>query len=187
VQKNNNFSIWLKNIFNHSGLYLTLGGCLLLVGLGYQIRYFYEGNIQYHTVYAEEIKAKPRPIQLKISRLGIDISVISGGFKDNDWILSNYDALYLPSAGQINEGYNTIIYAHNWEGLFANLYQASIGDKVTIRDQFGVEYSYEVYAVEYVFDTDVNSLQTDKKDVLTLFTCNGWFDNERIIVRAKKM
>lgn len=115
----------------------------------------------------------------------IDALVAFGGYKNGKWILADNLALYLPTSGKLGEGKNTILYAHNRKGLFGNLKKARIGDLVILGDANGKMYNYSVYSIEYVKPYQVEKIETNAKDTVTLFTCDGWFDEKRLVVKAK--
>ncbi len=125
------------------------------------------------------------PVLLKIPSVGMVVNVDQGGIVAGEWVLSKTDALYLPTSGKVGEGYNTIIYAHNTPRLFGKLNEVSYGDEIFVKDNEGREFAYRVFAKEEVNPTDLAELYSKEKDIITLFTCDGWFDSKRLVVRAK--
>ncbi len=125
------------------------------------------------------------PDSISIPSVGLNLQVIQGGIKNREWILSDDKALYLPTSGKIGEGYNTIIYAHSREKLFGNLEKIKVGDVINISDSKGQKFGYSVFSIESVDPTDIDKLYSQEKDIVTLFTCDGWFDEKRLLVRAK--
>lgn len=84
---------------------------------------------------------------------------------------------------------NICIAGHNYDNslFFSNLFRLSIGDKIFIFDNDGIQYVYFIYDIYEVKDTDLSPVlhyQSDEK-ILTLVTCNNFNDN-RIIVKAKQ-
>ena len=126
------------------------------------------------------------PKKISIPSLKIDAVVTEGGIVDGNWILTDESALFLPTSGRLGEGFNTIIYAHKREGLFLNLVNILAGDQIWLEDQTGKSFMYKVFWKEEINPTDVAKLKSDIPDSLTLFTCDGWFDEARLLVRAKK-
>jgi len=133
----------------------------------------------------QEIPTGEDPRLIVIPSSGIKANVKQGGIVNREWILSDKDALYLPSSGKIGEGYNTIIYAHNRENLFKNLKKVKKDDLILILSNKDRTFTYKVYSIEDINPRDVDKLYSSEKDILTLFTCDGWFDRERLLVRAK--
>lgn len=125
------------------------------------------------------------PSDIEISSLNLKAKIIQGGFINGEWILSDDKALYLPTSGKIGEGFNTILYAHNKSNLFGSLKAINEGDLITIKDNKGKQFSYKVFSKENVDSKDLRKLYSDEKDIITLFTCDGWFDQERLLVKAR--
>ena len=124
------------------------------------------------------------PVRILSAKAGIDAPVTIGGYENGKWILSKSNALFLPTSKMLGEGGNTILYAHKKKGLFATLKDLSVNDTITIYDLNGKTYTYEVYEKENIKPTQMEKIETNKTNTLTLFTCDGWFDEDRLVVKA---
>lgn len=124
------------------------------------------------------------PSWINIKKSNITAQVAAGGYKDGKWILDSDYVLYLPTSARLGQGGNTILYAHSREKLFGNLKKTSIGDQVILGDANGKMYSYKIYSVEYIKPYEIEKINTGAKDTVTLFTCDGWFDEKRLVVKA---
>ena len=124
------------------------------------------------------------PTKLSIPAQNISVNVDEGGIINGEWVLSNTDAFYLPTSGKLGEGYNTIIYAHNTAKLFGRLTNIRQGQEILIKDKTGKIYKYIVVSVREINPSDLKKLYSTQKNILTLFTCSGWADTKRTIVRA---
>lgn len=125
-----------------------------------------------------------QPIQIKIPKLNIQDEIIPGGIKGQDWILSDSKIMYLPTSGLLGEGYNTVIYAHKRPGLFLDLNQLTLGDKIYLYNKIGRQFIYSVKSKQTVDPNNLSSLYSAIPNTLTLFTCDGFFDQHRLVVRA---
>lgn len=125
------------------------------------------------------------PAWVSVKNRGITAEVVAGGYEDGRWVLDGNYALYLPTSEKLGQGGNTVLYAHNREKLFGNLKNVSIGDIVLLGDNDGNIYNYRVYSMEYIKPYQVEKINTDKSNTVTLFTCDGWFDEERLVVKAE--
>src|SRR3989304_7985927 len=124
------------------------------------------------------------PVSIEIPTIKTYAKITKGGVVNGEWILSDSYALYLPTSGKINEGFNTIIYAHNTDKLFGKLKDIKIGDKIIVKNEKGETFNYSVFLREDINAKDLKKLYSDNKNVLTLFTCDGWADTSRLLVRA---
>lgn len=125
------------------------------------------------------------PSWINIKKSKITALVAAGGYEDGKWILDKDFVLYLPTSSKLGEGGNTILYAHSREKLFGNLKKASVGDIVILGDANGKMYNYSIYSMEYIKPNQIEKINTGIKDTVTLFTCDGWFDEKRLVVKAK--
>ncbi len=113
-----------------------------------------------------------------------NIPIVPGGIIGDEWLLFDDKAVYLQSSGLLGEGYNTVIYAHSRKGLFKNIKDLNIGDSIHITGDNGELYSYKVYEMETVNLKEVSKLKSTEPNIVTLFTCDGPLDQDRVIVRA---
>lgn len=125
------------------------------------------------------------PAEITIPSIAVHTAVASGGLENGKWILTDSSAFYLPTSGKLNEGYNTVIYAHKLPRLFANLHTVQIGDLVEIKDDAGTTFHYQVYDKQVVKSEELEKIQSTIPNSLTLFTCDGLTDTERLVVRAR--
>ncbi len=163
---------------------IALGILLILLGAATHTEIYYR----------YQITQKERPIvhisgniphEIIIPTAKIDINVDQGGIVNGEWVLSNTVALYLPTSGFLGEGYNTIIYAHNTTKLFGKLRQAKVGDLINMKDQHGTVYDYQIISKEDVDPGDLKKLYSQDKNIVTLFTCDGWADKSRLLIKAR--
>lgn len=127
-----------------------------------------------------------RPISITIPSLNVtDLDVVPGGIVGNNWVLFDNKATYLQTSGLLGEGYNTIIYAHNRKDLFKGIENLNIGDKILSIGDNNRLYRYSVFEKETVNLKDVSKLKSTTPNIITLFTCDGPLDENRVIVRAQ--
>jgi len=132
-----------------------------------------------------EVPQASWPKKLMISRINVNVPIIVGGIVKGEWILNDNTAFYLPTSGRLNEGFNTVIYAHRLPNLFASLGQIKPGDLIEVFDQNDKKFVYKVFAVESVKPNDLDKIKSRVKNSLTMFTCDGWLDQTRLVVKAK--
>lgn len=126
------------------------------------------------------------PATLTIAKLNLKVPIAPGGIFNGQWILSDSSAHYLPTSGKLGEGFNTIIYAHKLPHLFGNLYKLTPGDIITLSDSEGNVFYYRVLSTESIYPSEITKLRFPIRNSLTLFTCDGWYDQKRLIVRANR-
>ncbi len=102
--------------------------------------------------------------------------------KDNEWDLFTSAIAWLSTSAAPGEG-NVILYGHNWWSLFGDLYKLTPGDTIEVQQNN----TWKVYIVtesKAIQSTDVDAVFS-KENQLTLYTCEGSFDQKRRVVYAK--
>jgi LPXTG-site transpeptidase (sortase) family protein len=172
---------------NNNRLYyaiIALGLLLFLLGTFTQTQVY--SRLLFNVREKPRLEYSPQaPVSISIPSAEIDARIIEGGIVHGNWILSDFAALYLPTSGKVGEGYNTIIYAHNSEELFGSLEKVKLGDVIVLANAAGRQFVYRITSRENIEPWDLKKLYSEEKNVITLFTCDGWFDSERLLVRAK--
>ena len=118
-----------------------------------------------------------------IPRLNIDLSVLPSRIKNGYWEVSETSASHGQGSANPGEAGNVVVFAHAREGLFLELRDIKKDDTVYIltKDRW---YKYKVSEVTIVYPNDIATIAPTDSEVLTLFTCSGFFDEKRLIVKA---
>ncbi len=124
------------------------------------------------------------PAEINIPRFKLNLPVQPGGFKEDNWILLENAVMFLDTSGLPGEGYNTVLYGHNYLNLLQNLKYLKTGDQIIVKTQNEKEFVYEVRELKKAKPSEVWQLKSETPNTLTLFTCQGAFDQERLIVKA---
>jgi LPXTG-site transpeptidase (sortase) family protein len=106
--------------------------------------------------------------RLRIDRLAMDVPIQAGdGVTVPDAAAAHFPGTAWPDAGS-----NTLLYAHNRDGLFAPLWQVRTGDEVTVTLADGTVATYRVSAIDPVVAwDDLDVLAPTDGEQLTLLTC----------------
>lgn len=80
---------------------------------------------------------------------------------------------------------NTIIYGHNKKGIFRELHQLQGEELIILTDQTGRETTYQVKEIITVDPSQTEYLAATEEDILTLYTCTGWADTQRLVIKAE--
>lgn len=124
---------------------------------------------------------KTPPTAIKIDRINKTLPVSAAIVEGNEWQLYSDKVAWLSTSAIAGEG-NVILYAHNTWNLFGQLYKLRVGDEIQIQ-QDNKWISYKVKQYRRVTPSDVNAILSDKNQ-LTLYTCEGSFDQKRLVVYA---
>lgn len=125
------------------------------------------------------------PREIHIPRLHVHLPVEIAPIREGSWQLSSEKmAFFGEGTATLGENGTMVIFAHRREGLFATLPQLEIGDTIVVK---GNDMMYHVFLVttkEVKFPKDTAFLYNKDKNTLTLLTCFGPEDSQRLIVNA---
>lgn len=129
-------------------------------------------------------KEKVPPSAIHIPSIGKNLPIKPATVRGNDWDLFDDAVAWLSTSATPKNG-NVILYAHDWKSLWADLYKLKKGDPILVL-QGNDWIVYSVTESRAVDLHDVQSILTDK-DRLTLYTCEGNFDQKRRLVYAQRV
>ena len=174
---------------------VVLGIFLLLIGLS--ILYFSDKNripnvsssfenepVRVEGFENSDYEENSLPKRIIIPGASIDIEVKPSEIVRGYWeVFENVAGWGVGSSVPGEEG-NQVIFAHAREGLFASLEEVDEGDAIYLhtKDEW---YEYNVYKIFEVYPSNTDVISNGEEEVLTLYTCSGFSDNKRLIVKAK--
>lgn len=124
------------------------------------------------------------PTAITIPNAKIDLHVIPANIEQGIWQIPESGAAHLASSAQPGQGGNVIMYAHNKKNLFGPLHQVKVGDVVTVNTTAKTQHQYEVREIVSVSPQDISIAMPTDHEVLTVYTCTGFLDSQRLVVKA---
>lgn len=124
---------------------------------------------------------KTPPAAISIPAISLNLPIAKAAIVNNQWILYDDRVSWLATSQIAGQG-NVILYAHNRDKLFGSLKNLEIGQEITLQ-QDGKNYAYQVIQKRKVTPHDVDAILSNNNQ-LTLYTCDGSFDQKRLIVIA---
>lgn len=173
---------------NNSSIFLISFGLLLLIFGG--INYYRVRILSFTTVpKAAQIKTQDidTPVEIIIPSINIDLPIDPGQIKDGVWQISKSNATFLDTSAPPGANGNTVIYGHNLQTIFGNLPYLSIGQKIIIKTKSGKLYNYTADQKYFVSPDRVDLVSPTSSEELTIYTCWGIFDSQRVVIKAKPM
>lgn len=128
--------------------------------------------------------AKPEispPTEISFPSLNLSLVVSPGVIKDDTWTLFDDKVSWLATSETPSKG-NVIIYGHNRAGLFGNLDKLKIGEQISLKSA-DKTFTYVLAKKRKISPEDVDAI-ISPKDQLTLYTCDGSFDEKRLVLIA---
>ena len=134
------------------------------------------------------IRPIPDGYRIRIARLRIDLPIAEGVIQrdiDQQRTPEGY-AFHLPGTAIPGEVGNSYIYSHARTGMFLSLWDARVGDEVSVSTPGGMELKYLVSEVRpRVRPSDISVAQPTEDERLTLQTSTGPnADDPRFVVIA---
>jgi LPXTG-site transpeptidase (sortase) family protein len=129
----------------------------------------------------ESPTTKIPPTSISIQKLDISLPISAALVHDNEWDIFEDKVSWLSTSAVPGEG-NVILYAHDRPEMFGELYKLEKGDIIEI-EQDKITVSYKVTESRSVQPQDVEAILSDDNQ-LTLYTCEGSFDQKRLVVYA---
>jgi LPXTG-site transpeptidase (sortase) family protein len=171
-------------------LFLTSGIILLLIYSGWrfhQLRILsFWGKDNLVGAVSQERKGSI-PVYIKSYPVGIDIKIKEAEIVKGIWQVFPDSVSHLYSSGRIGEGKNIVIYGHNKDDVFGPIRYMKEGSEIELRDEKGDKFIYKVIKTDTVKPDNLDYVTPKNEELLTLYTCSGFFDSERFIVVAKKV
>ena len=125
---------------------------------------------------APTISPIPEGYRIRVPRLGIDLPIAEGDlYRDTvqQQTPENF-AFHFPGTAIPGTVGNSYLYAHARRGMFLSLWNAALGDEVTITTPAGVELKFKVTEIPgKVPPEDVSWLKPSSDERLTLQTSTG--------------
>ena len=134
----------------------------------------------------KKTQPKSPPVRIVIPSLEIDLPVKTANIVNGYWEVFSDSAGFGQGSAypEDNQG-NQVIFAHARKGLFLPLRDIKQGAEVMVftSDKW---YSYKVEEIKEVLPSQTEVIAPTDDSVLTLYTCSGYADSKRLIVKAKK-
>lgn len=126
------------------------------------------------------------PQRVMIPKINLTSELVVQPIVNKDWVISETEVNYLVGSGNLDEG-NMVLYAHRKPKLFGNLHRVAKDDVITIIGSNGEAGYYQVFESYSTAASNLSILDSSSGPSLTLFTCEGWNDTKRWVVKARKM
>lgn len=124
------------------------------------------------------------PAEIIIPSIKIDLAVDPGVIKDGVWQISDSGATFLSGSAPPGTKGNTVIYGHNKKIIFGNLPYLSIGQTISVKTKSGKIFNYIAKQKYFVGPDRVDLVSPSDHEELTIYTCWGLFDGQRVVIKA---
>lgn len=183
----------IKKSFHRKKLLLTavfITGILMFFSgnayILYQKRTLSFNNFQQQAKPESDNQVGPKPTIIEIPSLNISLPITESYIsKDGIWEVSETGASYLNVSGVPGSNTNIVIYGHNKKRLFGPLPRIKANDNIIIQTEDGTKHEYKVQETKIITPDQVSEVLPTQDEVLTIYTCTGFLDSKRFVVKAK--
>jgi LPXTG-site transpeptidase (sortase) family protein len=130
------------------------------------------------------LQSTPVPKKVVIPALGIDLEVERSAIVDGYWKVYEDKAGWGEGSGYPGQIGNQVIFAHARKGLFLPLQSIKVGENIYVLTDTSW-FVYEVYERKEVNPNQTEVIEPTDEEILTLYTCSGYEDSNRLIVKAR--
>jgi len=181
--------LW-KSLVQYFPLVLIVGGILMMSASGihayFRLRSLRLGK-ELVQQYQQELHPvrKPKPVKIAIQWFLVDVPIEEEVYKEGQWSVSETEASHLADSANPGESGNIIIYGHNKREIMGNIRALKGGEIIHLSTEDGVDHHYHITHMKEVEPTQTEFLQPTDHEVLTLYTCSGFWDKKRFVVQAE--
>lgn len=131
----------------------------------------------------EKAALKP-PVRIIIPKYSLNLPIVEAKVVNGFWELSETTASHGTGSANPGGNGNIVIFAHARDNLFGPLRKAKKDDQIYIltEDKW---YKYLVAEIKEVNPDQIEVIAPTTEETLTLYTCTGFLDGKRLIVKAK--
>lgn len=124
------------------------------------------------------------PVAIKIDSANINLPILPARIQNGKWEASTKAVSFLKTSVIPGEKGNSILYGHNWQSLLGNLDKVKTGDKITIIYSDNSTKNFQVEYKTRVKPDNISILNNSSDKRITIYTCIGFLDSERLVLVA---
>lgn len=123
------------------------------------------------------------PIRIVVPSANIDLPIVEANIVNGYWEVSEKSASHGIGSANPKENGNIVIFAHAKKKLFYNLKKVKKENNIYIFTKNGKR-EYIIKEIKTVLPNQTEVIKRTNKEILTLYTCTGFNDNKRLVVKA---
>ncbi len=124
----------------------------------------------------------PKITSVSIQSLGISLPVFESSIINGVWEVPSKALGHLQSSSNPGQLGNIVIYGHNTADVLGKLVNINVADKISVNTDR--ETVYSVKSISIVNSDDITVAQSENTAELTIYTCIGTLDSQRLVIKA---
>ncbi len=143
-----------------------------------------QSNETIKSVPFQKIDEPGKPKRLVIPSLTLGLPIVSQPMQNGTWAVDEGVANFAEETSPFNGDVgNSVLFGHNKPDAFRPMSQLKKGDLVYVQTST-YQFTYEVSEISTTNPKNVEVMKPGEGRELTLITCNGFFDEKRLIIKA---
>jgi len=130
-------------------------------------------------------KTQAIPTELIIPRIFVNLPIEETAINNGAWQVSQNGASHLTISARPGEQGTIIMYGHNSTERLGPIRWLLKGDIIEIKNADNKTYSYKISETIKVSPSKMDIFTNKNKEVLIIYTCDGFADLERFVIIAK--
>ena len=167
-------------------VYFFFASCFLILGVFFKILDIYKDiDQQILITKTQTYENNNSPKLVKTDKLNLNLAIEGVDIIKGQWPVSKYAVTYLKSSEKLAGEGSVIIYGHNKINVFGQLGLLKIGDQINLTLSNNENINFTVYQKVVVSPNQLSALKSSNGSTLILYTCTGFADSNRLVVKAK--
>lgn len=169
-----------------SYVFLLLTVILTLFGINLLWRHYNPFQLRFSSLPQNTVtvQANRIPTMIQIPSLHLTIPIIPSKVTGHVWETTDKGVSYATSTPIPGEKGNSIIYGHNFTNILGNLPKIAPHATITVVFSDHTQETFVVDKAATVTPDNTEVLKSSDTPVLTIYTCTGFLDSKRFVVRA---
>lgn len=130
------------------------------------------------------VQSAALPTRIQIPQIKLDLAIYPTTINNNLWQIDDRGISYLFNSARPGQSGPIIMYGHNTNDRFGPLRWLKPGNQVVVTDAQAVSHTYEIVEILTVSPKTLAVLSAPE-ETLILYTCTGFLDRERLVVKAR--
>lgn len=173
-----------KKILKKSlGFIFIVMSILFLYGFPFNLQPTQKSSISIDNALLQEKNTQNLPVHILIPKININLPVVEAPIVNGYWELSETTASHGEGSAGVGQPGNMVVFAHARPNLFYNLKDIKTNDVVYVLTK-STWRQYKVVRITAVYPNQTEIIKQTKKEMLTLYTCSGFYDEKRLIIQA---
>lgn len=171
-------------LFSVSGIsffFLVVLSSLRYIPNNLEFKSYVENN---NPTISANVQENQLPTGVAIPNISVWLPVYPALVNNSAWETTYKGVSYVTGSAIPGNKGNAIFYGHNWPNILGNLSSIQVGDTIEIVFANNTKKNFAVTTIQVVSPDVVSILDQTDDNRITIYTCIGFLDSNRLVVTA---